>query len=51
MFCKNVSEPMVYAGYAPQGLMAKLQAGETPAWLEPVTLYGAEGLNVWRVKR
>lgn len=51
MFCKNVSEPMVYAGYAPQGLMAKLRAGETPTWLEPVTLYGAEGLKVWRVKR
>lgn len=51
MFCKNVSEPMVYAGYAPQGLMAKLRTGVAPTWLEPVTLYGAEGLRVWRVKR
>lgn len=51
IYCQNVSETLVYSGYAPQGLMAKMRKGETPLWLEPVTLYGAEGLKVWRVKR
>ncbi|WP_438728532.1 hypothetical protein ACR9YC_00185 [Parasphingorhabdus sp. DH2-15] len=51
MYCENVAEVMLYAHYKPDGFMAELRNDNVPQWLEPVTLYGAEGLRVWRVKR
>ncbi|HEV2748254.1 MAG TPA: hypothetical protein VGW34_13260 [Allosphingosinicella sp.] len=48
--CPNLSEPQLYTFYAPRGLMALLERGGRPDWLEPVPVAGAERLRVWRVK-
>ena len=50
VLCANLSEANVYAHEAPQGLMAHLQAGQFPAWLEPVDLGGSNDFLVFRVK-
>jgi hypothetical protein len=41
------NETGIYAGAAPNGLMATLVAGKAPAWLEPVPLAGST-LKLWR---
>lgn len=51
VYCENVAEPMLYSAHAPNGVMDGLRHQIVPDWLEPVTLYGAKGLHVWRVKR
>lgn len=48
--CPDIAEPWVYAHYAPNGLMARLLAGNAPEWLEPVNLAPGSHLKFWRVK-
>jgi hypothetical protein len=51
MVCADLVEARNYAKMAPQGLMARLLAGQPPTWLEPVTLPASAGsLRLWRVK-
>ena len=48
--CPDIPEPSNYRHYAPNGFMAQLLDGKTPAWLEPVDLAPASHLRFWRVK-
>lgn len=48
--CPDIPEPANYRHYAPNGFMAQLLDGKTPAWLEPVDLAPASHLRFWRVK-
>jgi hypothetical protein len=52
MACADLVEARNYAAMEPKGLMAKLLAGQTPAWLEPVPLPASAGsLKLWKVRR
>lgn len=48
--CPQLSEARMYARLAPQGFIADLVSGNTPAWLEPIELEGPAGVKVWRIK-
>lgn len=48
-FCPGLPEVMIYENEAPEGFLAQLDAGRTPAWLVPVTLPGSPA-KVWRVR-
>lgn len=50
-FCPDLAEPSLYATVAPQGLAARLRAGQAPAWLEPVPLPQGSNLQVYRILR
>ncbi len=51
LICTDIGESALYAREAPDGLMAHLRAGDTPAWLEEVPLDDTpESFRVWRVK-
>jgi hypothetical protein len=47
--CPGLAEAAIYREAAPQGLMAKLSAGQVPSWLKPVTMPKDSGLLVWEV--
>jgi hypothetical protein len=47
--CPGLAEAAIYRGAAPHGLMAKLSAGQAPAWLKPVAMPKDSGLLVWEV--
>ena len=47
--CPGLPEAAIYRREAPQGLMARLVAGQAPAWLRPVAMPGESGLLVWEV--
>lgn len=47
--CPDIFEPSVYATRAPNGLMAKLLDGRTPAWLQPVDLAPGSHMRFWKV--
>lgn len=49
-FCPGMWEPMVYERSFPQGLMARLEAGKAPAWLEPVKDPALGQFRLWRVR-
>ena len=49
-YCPGLYEPMMYVAEAPDGLMARLERNEVPAWLEPVALKDVNGLKVYRVR-
>ncbi|MBA4160739.1 MAG: hypothetical protein C0515_01370 [Novosphingobium sp.] len=50
--CGDLVEARNYAAMEPKGLMAKLLAGQAPAWLEPVALPASAGsLKLWKVRR
>lgn len=49
-FCDDLSEAMLYAEAAPDGLTARLIEGETPDWLEPIDLGGPQEFRVYRVR-
>jgi len=51
VFCPRDGEAQWYASHAPRGLAARLNAGRTPGWLEPIALKGLGRLRVWRVRR
>jgi len=48
--CPDVSEQANYIHDAPNGFMAQLLHGKTPAWLEPVNLAPGSHIRFWRVK-
>lgn len=49
--CGDLVEARNYAAMEPKGLMAKLLAGQAPAWLEPVPLPASAGsLKLWKVR-
>jgi hypothetical protein len=48
--CPDLSEPDIYAHYAPHGFMARLLHRQAPDWLQPVDLAPGSGLMFWRVK-
>lgn len=48
--CPSLAEARMYAKIAPDGFVAALVKGETPDWLDPVTLEGQSGLQLWRIK-
>jgi hypothetical protein len=47
--CPGLAEAAIYREAAPQGLMARLSAGQAPAWLKSVPMPKASGLLVWEV--
>ena len=47
--CPDINEPAVYAGRAPDGLMAQLLRNRPPAWLQPVDLAPGSHIRFWRV--
>jgi hypothetical protein len=49
VFCPHTPESVWWARHGPNGLAARLNAGEAPSWLEPVDLH-TRGLKVWRVR-
>ena len=48
-FCPGLPEVMIYEHEAPNGFLAQLDAGRTPAWLTPVKLRGSPA-KAWRVR-
>ena len=48
--CARGGEGTVYRRLAPDGFMAHLVKGQTPAWLEPVPLAPQSGISAWRVR-
>jgi hypothetical protein len=49
--CAALVEARNYAAMEPKGLMARLLAGQTPPWLEPVSLPASAGsLKLWKVR-
>jgi hypothetical protein len=50
VICPDLAEPQNYEHYAPNGFMAQLRHGKTPAWLEPVDLAPGSHMRFWRVK-
>ncbi|MFC3098267.1 hypothetical protein [Alteraurantiacibacter palmitatis] len=49
LICHELAEPRLYARRAPDGLAARLAAGEVPAWLEPLDIGLPPGLSLYRV--
>ncbi|MFM9936216.1 MAG: hypothetical protein ACKVOL_08450, partial [Novosphingobium sp.] len=47
--CPDIFEPSVYAGRAPQGLMARLIKNRPPEWLQRVDLAPGSNIRFWRV--
>ncbi len=47
--CPGLAEAQIYREAAPNGLMAKLSAGQAPDWLRPVYLPMQSGLKLWQV--
>ena len=47
--CPGLAEAQIYRDATPNGLMAKLSAGQALAWLKPVPLPEASGLKLWEV--
>ena len=50
VFCPHTPESIWWSRHGPDGLAAMLNAGRTPAWLEPVDLH-LRSLRVWRVRQ
>ncbi|MCR2832418.1 ArnT family glycosyltransferase [Parerythrobacter lacustris] len=51
VMCSDLVEPRLYASANPQGLMARLLAGNTPGWLEPVAFDGPAEFRIWKVRK
>jgi hypothetical protein len=49
LICPGSPESTLYTRDAPHGFYAQLAAGQTPDWLEPVTLEGGTPFRIWRV--
>lgn len=49
-YCPGMWEPMVYERSFPDGLMARLEAGKTPDWLEPVKDPALGQFRLWKVR-
>jgi hypothetical protein len=50
VFCPHTAESVWWSHNGPNGLSAMLNAGRTPAWLQPVDLH-LRSLRVWRVRK
>ena len=50
MMCPGLKEQQIYAGLAPDGLMAALQEGDVPGWLAPVAMPQGSRVKVWRIR-
>ena len=48
--CTDMTEARLYAHAAPDGLAARLLAGDVPDWLERVELGGPEAFAVYRIR-
>ena len=51
VFCPGAAESIRWANRGPGGLASLLNSGEQPEWLQPVTIQGLKGLQVWRVRK
>lgn len=51
VMCSDLVEPRLYASANPDGLMARLLAGNAPDWLEPVAFDGPEEFRIWKVRK
>jgi len=49
--CPDIYEPSVYAGRAPNGLMAQLMKDRPPEWLQRVDLAPGSNIRFWKVLR
>jgi hypothetical protein len=49
MTCPGLKEQQIYAGLAPDGLMAALQNDDTLGWLVPVAMPQGSRVRVWRI--
>ncbi len=51
VLCSDLIEPSIYAERGgDRSLAARLIAGDTPGWLEPVATGGPDAFRVWRVR-
>jgi hypothetical protein len=50
MTCPGLKEQEIYAGLAPDGLMAALQKGDALGWLAPVAMPEGSRVRVWRIR-
>ena len=48
--CTDMTEILLYANVAPEGLAASLRRGDVPEWLGPITLDGPPELAVYRIR-
>ena len=51
VFCPGAPEAIRYAYHDRDDLSARLIAGRSPDWLEPINLPGLRELQVWRVRK
>lgn len=49
-YCPGLYGPLVYQRDYPDGLLARLEKGDSPEWLTAVDVEGTQGLKLWRVK-
>lgn len=50
LICPNYAEATNYRADAPKGFYARLEKGQAPGWLEPVSLPAKSPFKLWRVK-
>lgn len=49
MFCRAVGDARLFAHVAPNGMAARLEKDDAPAWLEPVPVPGAHYVRLYRI--
>src|SRR3546814_5285090 len=49
VYCPERSEIRHFIKHAPHGLAARLEAGKTPSWLQPVAMPKEEVIRVYRI--
>src|SRR3546814_20630154 len=49
VYCPERSEIRHFIKHAPHGLAARLEAGKTPSWLQPVAMPNGEVIRVYRI--
>ena len=51
LYCDGMTEARDYAARAPEGLLSRLQAGNSPEWLAPVALVENSPLHLYRIEQ
>ena len=51
VMCTDLAEPKLYADANPDGLAARLIAGNAPEWLTPIAIEGPAEFRVWRIQQ
>jgi hypothetical protein len=51
IICPAAADQADFEQMAPDGLAARLNRGDAPGFLEPVTLVGAPKFSAWRVRQ